>query len=551
MAPHRNSPAVENDGNVPSHSPTPQTGSPSKRPRLSPSEGSFQAGQVNGQLPQNLAGQQVMVNSNGVQFNPQFNAGMVQVKPNMGGIPQQQFHAMTPQQRQAMMNMVPGKIPGQPVVTPGGTQMPANSPMGDGQAVAMDGAYRQPNNQRLPQNVNALQDYQNQLMLLERVNQQRLSESGSGNGQAAGNNPSQLAAGGEQGQFKPGAQGRAANAGQNPAKSGQSVSPLTDMHGQPQGNQQQAGPHRTSPPMGANFNGQVMQGPNGAMMPAGGPHGMWPGQPQGQSPHIQQRRSPSQSMNQAPPGQSPVANLNQQSPVALMNQPNSQQMPPPNGPISTTMGNKTQPSSPTLANPPTPTKTHKQIPKNKKEAREASPKRRGKKGNPATPIASSEPPTPTTPATPHAPSQLNGTSAPNPVNVMASANTPNSSASKVSNSTSTSTPNDKDDAHKNDLEMSDAVFNQHGGPVNGQMRMSTGSDGLSLTSGQVNPGMVPGGVLDDQSFLHDFGSNEGDVTDMDFDFNTFLNEDGTSNGLGFDGASTFNWGEGVETGNDM
>lgn len=490
--PHRNSPV---DGDVPSHSPTPQTGSPNKRQRLSPAEGNFNQ-QMNGQG---------MVANGGVQFNPQFQAGMVQVKPGM--IPPQQqaqFANMTPHQRQAMLNnMMPnGMANQQPVVTPGGTQMmPSGSP-------GENNDFRQLN-QRMPPN-NALQDYQNQLMQLERVNQQRLTEGGSQqqpNG-AAQRTPS---TGGQNFKGRPNTAGSPANTENDQNKP---VSPHSDANPQQQ------------------FNGH----PNG-----------WPQQQQGQSPHIGQRRPSPQSL---PPGH---------------------QMPPPNGPVANVQnsnGTKTQPSSP--SNPSIPAKVQKQLSgKGKKDG--SSPKRRsqagGNKKAPATPVASSEPPTPTTPATPHAGpnSSANGhqqqQQSAQPQSNAPNAAIPNSSDSKVNASTRSNTPNDKDDsgAVKNgapqqggpqgDVEMSDSLLfppqdqSGGGGPGGGPM------NGMHGQPNMVGGPMQGGEHLDDPNFLADFGNGDNDVGELDFDFGTFLNEEGTSGGMGFDGG--FNWNEGVETGNDM
>lgn len=541
---HRNSTPMVEDGAIPSHSPTPQTNSPSKRQRLS-EEGSYvaTAPHINGgAMPQNMPNQPVMINPNG-QFGTQFNPAMLQVK-GVNGV--QQFpQGMTPQQRQNLMAMGPGKMPGQAVVTPGGTQIPGSSPMAMSNDLTQNGMmeYNRPQQsaQRLPQNVNALQDYQNQLMLLERVNQQRLSEGGSNNG---AQNPPQrsLSSASNAGQFpKQGAPGRPA-ASASPAlanadiqrrgtpqmaKQQPPVSPLTDIHGQPPHMQ---GPQRASPNVANNgFNGNMIPGPNGTMVngqpAAGGPQGMWPGQAQAQSPHIQQRRSPSQPMGQNQPAHSPAAPLNHPSPAAAMMQPN--QMPPPTAPISS-IGNKTQPSSPNLGNPPTPTQGHKQVAKGKKEAPNAA-KKRGKKGNPATPIGTSEPPTPTTPATPHTAAMNGGPST-------ATAKPGDAKDDKPA-------PSEKPDEHMNDAVMFNAQ--RQGVPVSGAGMGAMNTGGLDVTAG--GPAGFNGGFLEG-NFLEDFGGAEGD---MDFDFNTFINEDGTSNGLAFDSNSAFNWTEGVETGNDV
>lgn len=472
--PHRNSPAVE--GEVPSHSPTPQTGSPNKRQRLSPAEGGY---------PQQMNGQPMMAMGNGgIHFTSQFQPGMIPVKQGM--VPQMnRFPNMTPQQVMAMHNkQVGNKMPGQQtVLTPGGTQMQPNS---------------------------ALQDYQNQLMQLERVNQQRLTEGGS----QPNGPPQRTPSNGAQG-FK----GRPSTAGSPAASelgrrdSNKGVSPHSDVHA----------------PQQQQFNGQ-MPGPN---------NGMW--QQQVQSPHLGQRRSPSQPI---PPGQSPM-------------NPPAHPMPPPNGPVANVQnsGGKTQPNSP--SNPPTPTKTHKQLPGKAGKKDAVSPKRRGNgKKTPATPVATSEPPTPTTPATPHAGANpVNGQQAAQPQGSTLSATTPNSSNSKVSTSTNSSTPNGKEDPNSmkpgalqnnpGDVEMGETLLfppqGQPGGP--GQL------NGMHGQPNMVGGHMQGGGHLEDPNFLADFGNGENDVGELDFDFGTFLNEEDTTSGMGFD--SGFNWNEGVETGHDM
>lgn len=530
---HRNSPAIEGEN---LNSPSTQGGSPAKRQRLSP-EGTYAAAgaAMNGQMMQNMAGQPVMI-SNGMQFSPQFNGGMVQMKVGMNGMPQQfPVGMMTPQQRQNLINM--GKIPGQPMMGPGVVQMPGGAVTVDAQGMIVD-EYGRVTGNRVPQNMAALQDYQNQLMLLERVNQQRLNDGSNGIVQPGMMNPQQaLAAGG----INPNQQALAAG-GINPnqqvqfqkqTRSGNVASPGVPnadipRKGQPQTPTQ--GPMRTSP-AGNGFNGNLVQGPNGMMMAPpmqGGAHGIWTGQPnQAQSPHIQQRQSPSQGMNgpQLPPGHSPA--MAHQSMNGGMRQPPNQ-MPPPNGPIPV-IGNKTQPSSPSPANnPPTPKTAAKQIGKGNKKT--DSPKRRNKKA-PATPVGVSEPPTPTptTPATPHTANASlppTTTSAPNPASVMASAHTPNSSGSKASG-------NEKE---KVDIEMNDAgPFNagNQAMQINAQpMMMATGPEGMDTQMMVANNGPV----LDGSVFLEDFAGNEND---MDFDINTFLNEDGTSGSLGFEGSTGF------------
>lgn len=520
---HRNSPAVEAEN---LNSPSTQGGSPAKRQRLSP-EGTYIATGVpmNGQMMQNMAGQQVMI-PNGMQFNPQFNANMVQMKVGMNGMPQQfPMGMMTPQQRQNLINM--GKIPGQPMMTPGIVQMPGGAMTVDAQGMIID-EYGRVTGNRIPPNM-VIQDYQNQLMQIDRTNQQKLTDGSNGQIQAGMVNPQRtLSTVGvnpnQQVQF------------QKQNRPGNSASPVVSSADVPRNSKGQLkastpGPIRTSP-SGNGFNGTMVQGPNGMMMAPpmqGAAHVMWQGQPnQTQSPHIQQRQPPSLGINgqqqQLPPGHSPA--MNHQSPNTAMGQPPNQMLPP-NGPISV-IGNKTQPPSPNLANnSPTPAKTMvKQVSKVSKKT--DSPKRRNKKA-PATPIGTSEPPTPTTPATPHTSnSQLPSTTtaAPNPASVMASANTPNSSGSKTSG-------NDKEKA---EIELGDGgVFNieNQAMQINAQsMQMLTVPEGID-TQGMVSNG---GPVLDSTGFLEDFDNNENDT---EFDFNTYLNPDGTTGGMGFESSDGF------------
>ncbi|KAK9471435.1 uncharacterized protein V1510DRAFT_419908 [Dipodascopsis tothii] len=221
------------------------------------------------------------------------------------------------------------------------------------------------------------------------------------------------------------------------------------------------------------------------------------------------------------------------------------QMAPPQAPSGAI---RTQSSSPLLSAlaPPTPTPANKAIPKAKKEPREA--KKRAKKGpgngGAVTPSATSEPPTPTTPITPQH---------------------PNSFSANVGGSNGGS--------HVPNMLMKATSFNQGmGGSQDGAKAgktpaMTASSGSLSVPVPAPAPisnvhmsaessSAPPSSFLDtDAPFLSDFNSAAdagGMEDDLDFDINTFLNDDANSaGGLGFDPTSTFGWGESVEAAGDV
>lgn len=543
---------------------SPGGNSPAKRQRLSPD--------INNQPHPEPQGQHMMGTPN-PNNNPVFNAQMMQqLKASQGQMPnlqsqqqaqlQQYSNTLSLAQQRAMMNAKggPNGQPGQPgqpgqAGQPGQPGQPGQGqplPMGYegmepgfmGNGLILNAQMRQQGGNggaagsgQLNGNSNALHDYQMQLMLLEQQNKKRLmvarqeQQEGQPRAEGQGANPNARMSG----QFKrPGSSPVVGNIGDGrrvTPKLPNQPSPLIDAN-------------RASP-LQSNFNGQgdfnVVVGPNGQMMRMQQPG--QPGQQQGGPPQQQQQQQPQQqhrfddpqqlpqSQNGGPqaaaaPGQLPQTQGGPQRPPSRVSQ-----MPPP----GVQGGQRTQPSSPGQTPNPgsggssgssapggtTPTQANKQL-----KGKKSEPKKRAKKGGqPVTPKAVSESPTPTTPATPSAANNQ----------------------SLLSKATTFAASNKQAQAQA----QAQQAHAQAAAQAQSQMHMGNmggvASSGLEL---DVNGGM--GLDNDPSSFLNDFSTgNEGDVGDMDFDFNSFLNtDDNAASALKFDSGSAFGWGEGVEAMND-
>ena len=558
---HRNSPNGD-DPNVPSHSPTPQVNSPNKRQRLSP-EGAYVATGPMNQIPQQQQQQQQQQQFlqqpviNG-QVNPMFQAAAM---ANGGIYPHQIPPAMlAAQQRQAMMNMNMAKGPGNQPLNPNaieGSGPEMNDPahfqqqqlqrqqnpqqlQQPGQQPGQQSGQAQVPGQRMGQNSNALADYQNQLMLLERVNQQRLTESGTG--ASTGPQRSMSTGGGNtvnggnsnQQTPKQGANKTRVAASASPAMTNADIqnqrkgTPQLSKQQLPQQQQQQQQPPppqpqqqharspivdnqsmnpklhqnqaRNSPNVVGNNgipNSTFIQGPNGAItiingqpVPATGPQpGMWPGQSQqAPSPRVQYANQPPQ----------------QQQPIF---QP---QMPPPNGPIT-----KPQPGSPAMSNPPTPKQANATGPaKGKRDSVSGGSKKRASKksanansnNSAGTPL---EPQTPATPATPH--------------NTAAPISTPKEEPQPTPQSSAQPTPQLQSQPQQQPPQLQNSVA-----AASATQQLNVFDNTSAVAAGQQ--------FLESNTLLDDL-TGQGE-----FDFHTFLNDDS-----GFDSNTAFVWSEGVDS----
>ncbi|KAK9452600.1 hypothetical protein V1511DRAFT_523239 [Dipodascopsis uninucleata] len=222
-----------------------------------------------------------------------------------------------------------------------------------------------------------------------------------------------------------------------------------------------------------------------------------------------------------------------------------QQMPPPQGPPGTQ-----RTSSPSMASTPiaAPTPPTKLLPKGKKEPRE--PKKRAKKqqsaGNQpatpsATPGATSEPPTPTTPITPQHPSSFSNGGQQNPPNHNSTGS--NSLLQKAASFSALQ------NSSGNGSATSQSATTNSTATANGVLG-SQGLNGPGSSQQDVPPSFLD---ADAPSFLTEFGAGaDGDIGDLEFDINTFLNtDDSTAGGLNFDPTNAFGWSESVEATGDV
>ncbi|ANB13519.1 hypothetical protein AWJ20_1814 [Sugiyamaella lignohabitans] len=296
----------------------------------------------------------------------------------------------------------------------------------------------------------------------------------------------------------------------------------------------------------ANFNGNipidfnVMVGEiNGPMMRPWAMPGGHPNMPQAQQ--SQQQQQQQQQPQQGPRGsisgpgqvswqsgqQGNGAENNSTNSNSNNNNNPSQRMPPPQG-IVNAVGNRTQPSSPNLINPPTPTQanaTAKSIVKGKKEPVNNRKKVTGKKGTggagaPATPITS-EPPTPTTPITPHNPPNAFGLGAGNASNAANNNGTnaavvANGKAPAAGNKGSNNNSNDSSSGNNTSLLSMAANFSMGSQPGKSEGSADDPTSGVGGDYGDGEP-----------SFFNEFTTGtEGELGDIDFDFESFLNTDG-------------------------
>ncbi|KAK9368533.1 hypothetical protein V1509DRAFT_564478 [Lipomyces kononenkoae] len=656
------------------HSPPPtQTGSPSKRQRLSP-DGAYSQVASNrfvnatGQPANNQAAHQMLLNTgmNPTQMNQQFSAPMLQLKqqqaqqqqaqqqqaqqlpqanpqshiPQQAGLSQsamqaQQLHHYSNSlmnNHRALLNMSKGQGAAGPGLQPGASHIAGGSPMiahsssdqghpamyvadAYGQNPAA-GQLRMPpgTQQSVGGNANALQDYQMQLMLLEQQNKRRLMVARQEQQEAVVKQPS---ASGAQGGPQPGQQTGQPGQGQQPGENitsfpgmspqqgrlAPSPQPNMDMAkratpkitnqaipGSPLPDGQQPNSRNASPNMSGGFSAMdqfnvLVGGPGGnnlimrKVQPShpqgfnaahlqqlaadqGGPRpqGM-PGRQQMNANLIwtqqqnngqQMQPGPQQGAQQSMPGQ---AN-SQQGPIQQpqSRQQQQQQMPPPQAPSSAPRASASPSMASTPITAPTPPAA-KMLPKGKKEPRE--PKKRTKKqqaavvaaaavtgGNPpvtpsATPGPTSEPPTPTTPITPQHPISFpsgnaggaanNVTGGTNPL--LLKATTFSASQNAAGNTSNVSNPSG----------------NASGPPTSAALTAS------AATVPQTSE--APSSFLDADapSLFPEFGTGtDGDIGDLEFDINTFLNtDDATAGGLNFDPTSAFTWNETVEATNDV
>ncbi|KAK9238730.1 hypothetical protein V1525DRAFT_341005 [Lipomyces kononenkoae] len=663
------------------HSPPPtQTGSPSKRQRLSP-DGAYSQVASNrfvnptGQPANNQAAQQMLLNTgmNPAQMNQQFSAPMLQLKQQQaqqqqaqhlqqqtnqqGHMPQQpglSQAAMQAQQLQhyssslmnnhrALLNMSKGQGAAGPGLQPGASHIAGGSPMiahsssdqghpamyvadAYGQNPAA-GQLRMPpgSQQSVGGNTNALQDYQMQLMLLEQQNKRRLMVARQEQQDGVIKQPSAGAPGGPQPGQQAGQPGQGQQPGENitpfpgmspqqgrlapspqpnmdmakratPKITNQAIpgSPLPDSQQHPAGQGQQPNSRNASPNMSGGFSGMdqfnvLVGGPGGNNLIM---RGVQPSHPQGfNAAHLQQlaadqggprpqgipgrqqmnanliwtqQQNNGQQMQPGPQqgGQQSMPGQANPQPGGPIQQPQSrqqqqQQMPPPQAPSSAAPRASASPSmasTPITAPTPPPAKM---LPKGKKEPRE--PKKRTKKqqaavvaaaaaaaGNPpvtpsATPGPTSEPPTPTTPITPQRPISFpNGNAGGAANNVTGGANPLLLKATTFSASQNSAT---------NTSNISNPSGNASGPPTSATLTASAAPAPAPQTS------EAPSSFLDADapSLFPDFGTGtDGDIGDLEFDINTFLNtDDATAGGLNFDPTSAFTWNESVEATSDV
>ncbi|KAK9373805.1 uncharacterized protein V1513DRAFT_142140 [Lipomyces chichibuensis] len=649
------------------HSPTPaQSGSPSKRQRLSPDGAYSQVASsrfVNaaGQQTNNQAAHQMLLNTgmNPGQMNQQFSGPILQLKQQQAQQQQaqhlqqqanQQGHlqhqpglsqaAMQAQQLQqyssnlmnnhrALLNMSKGQGAAGPGLQPGASHIPGGSPMithssseqGHPTMYVADAYGQNPaagqlrippgTQQSVGGNTNALQDYQMQLMLLEQQNKRRLMVARQEQQDAVIKQPSTSGAPGGQPGQQPGQQpgenitpfaamspqqGRLAPSPQpnmdmakraTPKITNQAIpgSPLPEQH--PAGQGQQPNSRNASPNMAGGFSAMdqfnvLVGGPGGNNLIM---RGVQPSHPQGfNAAHLQQIAAdqggprqqsvpgrqqtnsnliwPLQQSNgpQMMPGQNQPgpqqggqqANSQQAQPQSRQQQ--QQQMPPPQAPSSAPRASASPSMASTPITAPTPPAA-KIIPKNKKEPRE--PKKRTKKqqaaaaaaaaaaaGNqPVTPSATpgptSEPPTPTTPITPQHPMSFANGNAGGAGNSMTGGTNP----LLLKATTFSASQNAANNANN----ISNASSNVSAPPT---------SSTLTASSGPAPPtSEAPSSFLDADapSLFPEFGTGaDGDIGDLEFDINTFLNtDDATAGGLNFDPTSAFTWNESVEATGDV
>ncbi|KAK9467185.1 hypothetical protein V1512DRAFT_237941 [Lipomyces arxii] len=595
------------------NSPAPQqSSSPSKRQRLSPDGAYAQVAPNrfvggNGQQPGAQSAQQMLLNSG---MNPaQINAHMIMKQQQQAAAAaaanaQQAQHLQQPghplqqpggagamsqaalqaqqiqqysnnlmQNHRAVMNM--GKVAGQNagMQQPGAPHVPGGLPMigHTGSDPAHPGMFvsdmygQNPNGSqmRMPPgsqpsvggNTNALQDYQMQLMMLEQQNKRRLMVARQEQQDAVIKQPS--AAPGMQNDVGYNAmspqQGRPAPSPQANMEMGKRAtpkianqpipgSPLPD--GQQFGAGQRPSSRNSSPNMAGGFSSSVDQfnvlvgngGGNMMMRNVQGNHSA------GFSQHLQPMGGNDMTGNrQAMAGRQPngLVWAQQQSngqpmmagqqggqqpgmgpgnPGGPTSQPQSrqhmQQMPPPQAPSA---GRSS--ASPSMSNAPISAPTPPASKLMAKGKKEREPKKRTKKqtaaaiaaNNPVTPSATSEPQTPTTPITPiH----------------------PNSFSSGAANQNGT-----------NSLLLKATSFSA-----------SQNASAGGQAAGAQAPDVAPSSYLetDAPSLFPEFGAGgDNDITDLEFDISTFLNEDATAGGMPFDAAGAFTWNESVEATGDV
>ncbi|KAK9320693.1 hypothetical protein V1517DRAFT_354284 [Lipomyces orientalis] len=667
------------DGRSEHSPPPPQSGSPSKRQRLSP-DGAYSQVAPNrfvnaaGQQANAQAAHQMLLNTgmNPGQMNQQFNAQMMQLKQQQAAAAAQQQQAQHLQQQaqqghlqqqpglsqaamqaqqlqqyssnlmnnhRALLNMSkgqgaagPGLQPGAPHI-PGGSPMIAHSSSDQGHpAMYVADAYGQnpaAGQLRIPPgtqqsvggNTNALQDYQMQLMLLEQQNKRRLMvarqeqqdavikqpPSGAPGGPPPGQQPGQPGQGQQPGEsmtpfpaMSP-QQGRLVPSPQptmdmakraTPKIANQAIpgSPLPDSQQHPAGHGQQPNSRNASPNMAGGFSGMdqfnvLVGGPGGNNLIM---RGVQPSHPSGfNAPHLQQisadqggprpqgipgrqqananliwtqqqgqqmmpgqnQPGPQQGGQQSATGQHPNSQQGHTpQPQSRQQQQQQQQMPPPQAPSSAPRASASPSMASTPITAPTPPAA-KILPKGKKEPRE--PKKRTKKqqaaaaaaaaaaaGNqPVTPSATpgptSEPPTPTTPITPQHPNSFS-----------------NGNAGSAGSSMS---------GGANPLLLKATTFSASQNVANNTNNVANAPGNSSTPSASSAPAPqtseAPSSFLDADapSLFPEFGTGaDGDIGDLEFDINTFLNtDDATAGGLNFDPTSAFTWNESVEATGDV
>ncbi|KAF3359401.1 hypothetical protein VDGD_05618 [Verticillium dahliae] len=386
----------------------------------------------------------------------------------------------------------------------------------------------------------ALQDYQMQLMLLEQQNKKRLmmarqeqdNMGGMPRGDGATGPGGPGAPTGPNGQPFPETSPQGGRTGASPIPSDQMKRGTPQMNNAgipsplPEGAQSRGSPstmnfmpNSMDPSMAPNFFSKDMQNIGGNMVPGAHmngmrPHNGHPGQPfNGPQMNPQQMMAARQQQQQGAPGGNPAGqwqaapNGQMVPPGPIQGTPQQRAMPPPSAPGPNT--NRTNTSSPqqAAAAPPTPSQTNKAAPKKKDTKNAKSKAATNKKSNSnlnagTTPAADgaaeAEPPTPATPMTPVNAAGFNK-AGPNTTAAGASNGQP-APAAPVAPPAASAPPQAQPDASQN---------GSFGGMDNSADMMNFG------TMDFANP-LVSNDVLNDfdfDSFLHEDGDNQG------FDFN--------------------------------